>query len=333
MNNHGLRFDAEYLAVVSTQRRGSPGPPNKDVWELRSGAENALRAQFQAVPMPKRITSTKIVFKGRDGADLFLYRFSSREQLESPSPTPAIVEVHGGGMVSCSAEIFASRTAQLADRVDMPVFSVDYRLAPEHRSPGSAEDVFYGLKHLSEHAAAYNIDPQRLCLLGESGGGGIAAGAALLARDSSLTPPLAKQVLVYPMLDDRTTLPQDAPLHDFLTWNVHDNRIAWAAVLGEDNAGKPEANVSVYAAPGRATDLSGLPPTYIDSGSLDLFRDECLAYVAKLAEGNVEVEFHLWPGLPHGFEGVSQISWAGKALAARDSALTRILSRGDRKDK
>ncbi|KAK2049691.1 Alpha/beta hydrolase fold-3 [Colletotrichum somersetense] len=203
--------------------------------------------------------------------------------------------------------------------------AVDYRLAPEFPGVVAAEDLFHGLRHLSSHATAWNVDAARIVLMGDSAGGGAAAGAALLARDRGLSPPLRRQVLVYPMLDDRTSLAEGSPMRPLLKWTTNDSLLAWRAVLGE-KAGRPEAEgVPLHAAPGRARveDLRGLPKTYVDVGSLDLFRDECIGFVGKLTRADVEVELHAWPGLPHGFEGATDIGWVKKAREARNAALRR----------
>lgn len=181
------------------------------------------------------------------------------------------------------------------------------------------EDCYATIKWLSENGTQLGIDPAGISVMGKSSGGGIAAGAALLARDRCLSPPLEKQFLIYPMLDDRTSAklnPED-PIISFLDWTPALNKFAWDAYLGADKAGNPAADVSPYAAPVRAQDLADLPSTYIDVGGLDLFCHEDIAYAAKLYAAGVEVEFHMRPGLPHGFDvfsGVVSVEVARKNL-------------------
>ncbi|EWM11425.1 LOW QUALITY PROTEIN: alpha/beta hydrolase, partial [Kutzneria sp. 744] len=194
----------------------------------------------------------------------------------------------------------------------VPMLAVDYRLAPEHPHPTPVEDCYAGLTWLVEHAAELNVDPARIAVMGDSAGGGLAAGTTLLARDRGL--PVARQILVYPMLDDRTTT-DDPALAPFLGWSADDNYTGWHALLG-DAAGGPE--VSSYAAPARASDLSGLPPSYVEVGELDLFRDESVDYARRIAAAGASVELHVHPGCPHGFE-----------LIAPDSAVARR-ARADR---
>jgi acetyl esterase/lipase len=157
------------------------------------------------------------------------------------------------------------------------------------------------LEWVHDHALEFQVDPARIGIFGESAGGGLAAATAIMARDRKLNPPLAKQILVYPMLDDRNK--KDFGIYnDLVTWKQEDNVTGWSAMLG-DRVGADD--VEPTAAPARITDASGLPPTYLDVGSFDLFVDENIAYVAKLVAANIEVEFHLYPGLPHGFELVA----------------------------
>jgi acetyl esterase/lipase len=181
----------------------------------------------------------------------------------------------------------------------VPMLVVDYRVAPEHPHPTPVEDCYAALRWLAERAAALGVDPARLAVMGDSAGGGLAAGVSLLARDRR-GPTLAQQLLIYPMLDDRTTTPdpQLASL-PFLIWTYDDNVTGWAALLG-DSAGT--GAVSPYAAPARADDLTGLPDAYIDVGDLDIFRDEDVTYARRLADAGIPTELHVHPGCPHGFE-------------------------------
>lgn len=176
--------------------------------------------------------------------------------------------------------------------------SSQYRLAPENRHPTPVEDCYGALIWLSTHAQEVGIDPARVGIAGLSAGGGLAAGVALLARDRGLYPPVAKQILLCPMLDDRNIV-TDLNLLPLMTWSWDDNWTGWNALLGSE----PGSNmVSPYAAPARAVDLKGLPSTYIDVGSLDIFADENRMYVERLRTAGVEVEWHLYDGVPHGFE-------------------------------
>jgi acetyl esterase/lipase len=157
-------------------------------------------------------------------------------------------------------------------------------------------------------------------VFGKSGGGGLAAATALMARDRG-GPALAHQILIYPMLDDRELTVSSK--YEGVIWDRTSNRTGWTAMLGEDCGGP---DVSPYAAPARATDLRGLPPAYLETGSSEVFRDEIIDYAARLAQAGVPMELHSWAGGYHGFELTApdaQISRA--AIAARTSYLPRGL--------
>ena len=187
-------------------------------------------------------------------------------------------------------------------------------LAPEHPYPTPVEDCYIGVQWLAEHPSELGVDAARIAVMGDSAGGGLAAAVALLARDRG-GPALSHQILVYPMLDDRNTSP-DPEIVPFAVWSYDDNITGWGALLGDAIGG---ANVTAYAAPARATDLSGLPPCYLEVGQLDIFRDEGLAYAQRLSGAGVTVEFHLRPGVPHEFE-----TYAHATDIARRSVADRL---------
>lgn len=174
----------------------------------------------------------------------------------------------------------------------------DYRLAPESQHPTPVEDCYGALVWLSSHAKELGIDPARIAVVGLSAGGGLAAGVALLARDRELRPPIAKQILLCPMLDDRNVV-TDPALLPSMTWSWDDNWTGWNALLGDEPGGDL---VSPYAAPARVRNLQGLPATYIDVGSADIFANEDRIYADRLRAADVDVEWNLYDGVPHGFE-------------------------------
>lgn len=213
----------------------------------------------------------------------------------------AMLYLHGGGMIMSleqTASVYDVIVPQYVSRSRVPALVVDYRVAPEHPHPTPVEDCYAALQWLEAHATELNVDPTRLAVGGDSAGGGLAAGVALLARDRS-GPQLALQLLIYPMLDDRTVVPDPQLPPEFLVWNYDDNVTGWGALLGSASEG---ADVSPYAAPARATDLTGLPPAYVDVGDLDIFRDEDVDYARRLLAAGVATELHVFPGCPHGFE-------------------------------
>jgi acetyl esterase/lipase len=238
-------------------------------------------------------------------------------------PVPALYAVHGGGMIMGTARDRLSEVLDLAAHVGAVLVSVEYRLAPETPHPGPVEDVYAGLVWTAEHAADLGIDPERIVLLGTSAGGGLAAAAALLARDRS-GPPLAGQLLQCPMLDDRNESPSSHQMAEAPIWTRQENEAGWTALLGEERGGP---HVSPYAAPARATDLSGLPPTFVDVGSAELFRDEDVAYASRIWQAGGIAELHVWPGGFHGSDGiVPQAGISKAAVAARADWLRRVLA-------
>jgi acetyl esterase/lipase len=240
------------------------------------------------------------------------------------APVPALYCVHGGGMIAGTARGALSELLDLAEPLGAAVISVEYRLAPETPHPGPVEDCYAGLVWTAAHAEELGIDPLRLVVLGGSAGGGLAAALALLARDRG-GPALAGQLLMCPMLDDRNDSPSVHQMAGLPMWNRQANEVGWTALLGDARGGD---DVSPYAAPARATDLSGLPPTFVDVGSADSFRDEDVDYATRIWQAGGVAELHVWPGGFHGFDGIAPHAAVSKAaVAARANWLARLLAR------
>ena len=184
------------------------------------------------------------------------------------------------------------------DEFDAVLVSVEYRLALQSPDPAPVEDCYAGLAWTSEHAEELGFDPDRLIITGGSAGGGLAAGVTLMARDKG-GPALLGALLEYPMIDDRNETVSSRQFDGRGVWNRGSNITAWGALLGERRG---TDDVSIYAAPARATDLSGLPPTFIDVGSAEVFRDEAVAYASKIWADGGTCELHVSPGVFHGAE-------------------------------
>lgn len=334
---------APSLEVLATIAQRLPFPVPTTAHEIRANTEILLPAMLERAAATAgnnldTVLETTHSIPSFDGAEITVTHLATAAQraaaadLGSSSEPPrgrAVLHIHGGGFVTGSVDMFASITKRNVLAWDTPIFAVGYRVAPENPAPGPVEDAYAALKWLSTHAAELGVDPARIVIVGESAGGGVAAGLALVARDRGLSPPLAKVMLIYPMLDDRTIGKYDGvdwPTRPYLSWTEAQNKIGWRAYLGEDKAGKADVEVSVYDAPGRATikDLVGLPSTYVDTGSLDLFRDEDIAFAARLSEADVQAEFHLYPGLPHGFETSVTPALVKSALENRKRAICSI---------
>ncbi|WP_439816391.1 alpha/beta hydrolase [Zavarzinia sp. CC-PAN008] len=221
---------------------------------------------------------------------------------EAEGPLPAYLHIHGGGYVMGSPELSFEQSVGFARDLGCIVASVDYRVAPEVPYPGPVEDCYAALLWLFRDSEALGVDPTRIAIGGESAGGGLAAALGLLARDRREVP-VALQVLIYPMLDDRTVVRPPHPVVGQFVWTANANRFGWSALLGQD----PGADgVSPYAAPARAEDLSGLPPTFMALGALDLFLDEDLDYAGRLLRAGVPTELHVYPGAFHAFNMAPQ---------------------------
>jgi acetyl esterase/lipase len=218
-------------------------------------------------------------------------------------------------------------------RFGLVVISPEYRRAPEAPAPAGVEDCYAGLVWVAANARSLNIDPDRIVLAGISGGGGLAAGTALMARDRGGPAPAA-QLLICPMLDDRNATVSArqyaATEGPFAGWPAENNAWAWNAVLGEGHADRDD--ISHYAAPGRAADLSGLPPTYLDAGSAEVFRDEVVQYASRLWACGTQADLHIWAGGYHGFDLFAPHAPVSVAArAAREDWLGRVLLFGDRR--
>ncbi len=244
---------------------------------------------------------------------------------DSTGPVPAVYSIHGGGMMFGHhlGNLDSFDDWLLRDH-DVVLVSVDYRLAPEHPDPYPVEDAYAGLVWLAEHADELGVDPARIVVAGQSAGGGLAAGVTLLARDRQ-GPAVAAQVLVSPMLDDRDDTVSGRQFDGVGVADRQMMHVAWDAYLGERRGTDA---VDPAAAPARATDLSGLPPTYLDCGSAEVFRDETVAYASALWAAGVDAELHVWPGAFHGSTSMVPDAVLSRAAVAALAAWTaRLLAR------
>ncbi|WP_433379191.1 alpha/beta hydrolase fold domain-containing protein [Actinoplanes sp. CA-142083] len=292
-------FDAELGAALAAIRAVRPAHPN--LADMRR-------------PVPGREPPT-LEALARDGA------FRLREDGDLlycipaglTEPAPALYFIHGGGMVAGNPRTDMPLVLDWALELGMVAVSVDYRLAPEHPHPIPVEDCYRGLLRAAE---ASEIDESRIVVGGVSAGGGLAAAVALLARDRG-GPSLAGQMLICPMLDDRNDSVSARQMAGLGVWDREFNEFGWTALLGDARGGP---DVSPYAAPARASDLSGLAPAYVDVGSAETFRDEDVAYASRIWACGGQAELHVWPGGFHGFDGM--VPDAALSVLARRSRLS-----------
>jgi acetyl esterase/lipase len=307
--------DPDLIAYAMSMNAPPRTPAARDDWRtLRQQAEAGLSLIDSSLPEHPEVTRVDHTATASDGTGLLVRWY---EPAPGRERGPAVVFLHGGGMILGSVAMYDRLVAGYVAESGVPFLSVDYRVAPEHPHPTPVEDCFVGLQWLVQHADELRVDPARLAVMGDSAGGGLAAGVVLLARDRDV--PVARQILVYPMLDDRTTTP-DPELAPYAAWSYDDNYTGWHALLGEAVGGP---DVPYAAAPARATDLSGLPPTFIDTGELDIFRDECVDYARRITATGTSVELHVHPGCPHGYDRMP-IPVAERAFADRVRVLRRL---------
>lgn len=296
-----LSLDPELLrelAAMGASRVSAPAVARGDWRALRERSDAGLARLTATLPESPTVKRTPYTAISHDGTEIGLRWYTPRSH-DLASAGPAVLYLHGGGMICGSVDLYDRYLAGYTAESEIPLLAVDYRRAPEHPHPHPTEDSFAGLAWLHSHATELGIDPTRIAVMGDSAGGGIAAGVTLLARERDT--PIAKQLLIYPMLDDRTTSP-DPALAPLAGWTYDDNYTGWHALLGNSIG---TTTVPQTAAPARATTLSNLPPAYLEVGGLDIFRDETIDYARRLATAAVPVELHVHPGCPHGFDQLS----------------------------
>ncbi|PGZ51127.1 lipase [Bacillus anthracis] len=276
-----------------------PGLETFQDLDLRPEILPAIREQVaQILPDPvvdDSLSLTDKVIEGPDANPLGLRIYRPKSNDES---LPALLWIHGGGYILGTVNENDVLCMKFAKEVGCMVVSVDYRLAPEHPYPAAIEDCYAALKWIADNAESLNIDSNRIGVAGPSGGGGLTAALTLLARDRKY-PSICFQMPLYPMIDDRNNTPSANEIKEGFIWNQQSNEAAWKMYLGKLHG---TDQIPAYAAAARAEDYRNLPRTYTCVGQLDPFRSETLAYVTKLAEAGVDVEFHLYPGAYHGFE-------------------------------
>lgn len=269
----------------------------------------------------RAVTAEEFMIPGPDGApDLEVTVF--RPDPLPRDPAPILVNFHGGGMIVGHRSWEHGRVIDLVETHSAIGVNVEYRLAPEHPFPAGVEDDYAAVAWASAHAAELGGDPDRLIVMGGSAGGGFAAAVTLLARERG-GPAIAGQLLICPMLDNTNRTISSLQYDGIGTWTREANLLAWRLVLGPELAYSETAPAA--AAPSRETDLSGLPPAFVEVGSAEMFRDEDVAYASRIWAAGGEAELHVWSGGFHGFDVYAPDSeLARAALASRDSWIARI---------
>jgi acetyl esterase/lipase len=250
---------------------------------------------FFASKKPADIIREDVRVAGPDGSSLALRIY---KPLSPVQPVPVLLWIHGGGYIMGRPEMDDSSSCGFVHDLGIAVVSVDYRLTPEHPFPTPLEDCYTALKWTFDHAKSLGIDPTRIAIGGASAGGGLAACLAQLAMNRVEIRPVF-QLLIYPMLDDRTVLQRDFPDQRLYTWTNNSNRFGWESYLKTECG---QVNPPPFAIAARRESLCGLPPAWIGVGTLDLFYREDLSYAEKLRDCGVDCELVVVPGAFHGFD-------------------------------
>ncbi|MEV7971012.1 alpha/beta hydrolase [Sphaerisporangium sp. NPDC088356] len=272
----------------------------------------------------RQVDRREVTIPAKDGTPIPLSIFSPAGT-DSTTGAPCVYWMHGGGMVMGDRFSQIDIPLEWLDEFGAVVVSVDYRLAPEAGGTTLVEDCYQGLLWIADHAAELGIDPGRIVVAGASAGGGLTAGVTLLARDLG-TPAIAAQVLICPMLDHRNTTTSSSQYSNGPgVWTREMNEFGWRSVLG----GLPDEEVPAFVSPALADDLAGLPTTYIDTGSAEVFRDEDTDYATRIWAAGGQAELHVWAGGFHGFDALyPQARIAATARRTRTDWLARILPSG-----
>lgn len=242
---------------------------------------------------------------------------------EASSPLPVMLWMHGGGHLGGSPEQDDSDNIAFARDLGIVVAAARYRVGLDAPAPASVDDCYDALEALVSRAEEFGVDPTRLAIGGASAGGGVAAALVLLAHDRGEIP-IRFQLLVYPMLDDRTVTREDLNARRFRVWTTKSNRLGWATYL---DAAPGSDGIAAYASPARREDLTGLPPAWIGVGDNDLFLDEDVRYAERLKDAGVPCDLSIVPGAFHGFDAlfaktdVAQDFWRQQADALRAAGI------------
>ncbi|MEQ9499118.1 MAG: alpha/beta hydrolase fold domain-containing protein [Deltaproteobacteria bacterium] len=331
--------DHEPGFLFGVDQEPAPGRPAFDP-ELRAGLAivggmfpptitpdliDFMRISYAGPPLDTLLTGRPIrceerTFVGHEGHELEASIF---RHTEASGARPGVLFVHSGGLMFGDRFSGLDRMLDFVEQLGVVLVSIEYRLAPEHRDPYPREDVYAALEWVASDAEALGVRLDRLLIAGASAGGGLAAGAAIAARDRG-GPRLCGQLLDYPMLDDRGVTRSTHQFDGIGVWDRVSNETGWSALLGERRGGP---DVSPYAAPARATELHDLPPAFLDVGSAEIFRDEAVAYADGLWNAGGHAELHVWPGGFHAFDIFAPHTALSRGMiATRNAWMSRVLA-------
>ena len=283
--------DPELLAAVKGQVLGTLSD------EIVAKAQRQIASISAVLPSVPGVHISRRSIPGPTGApDVSIVIADTAPEQKNK---PVLLHIHGGGYVLGAAVAFLPGVLLYSKPTGCVVVSVDYRLAPQTKFPGSLNDNYAALTWVYHHADELGADRKRIAIAGESAGGGHAAALAIHARDRAEVPVIF-QLLIYPMLDDRTgsTRAVPPPIGQ-IAWGAANNKYGWTSLLGVP-AGS--AKVPYGAVPARIQNLTGLPPAFIGVGAIDLFVDEDVEYARRLIDAAVPTELLVVPGAYHAFD-------------------------------
>ena len=242
-------------------------------------------------------------------AGLKLLILRSTRSAKPSGVTPGILWLHGGGYaVGMASMVYISRALDLVKKYGAVVVAPEYRLAGKAPYPAALEDCYAALKYLHSHAPELGCSQNRIMVGGESAGGGLTAALCMYARDKGEVP-IAFQMPLYPMLDDRDT--ESSRNNRGITWNTKRNHAAWKLYLS-----KLTEQIPPFAAPARQTDFARLPPAYTFVGDREPFYCETLAYIENLRNAGVPARVDVYPTGVHAFDMLMPFRKISKQAAA-----------------
>jgi acetyl esterase/lipase len=299
------------LSLVNPELRSALDPVLKWTGPHTVNATNldeARKPRMPSTPMLAPASQERFIPGAKGAPDVRVFVINAAP---TGAGKPAILHIHGGGFITGRASDAVPALQRVAREHDCVIVTVDYRLAPETRFPGALDDNYAALKWLHDSATPLGVNSSRIALMGESSGGGHAAMLAIAARDRGEVK-IAFQLLLYPMLDDRTGSSRPAPAHlGAYIWLRPSNQFGWSSLLGVSAGSRI---VPAGAVPARVQNLSGLPPTFIGVGSIDLFVEEDMDYARRLIDAGVPTELCVVPGAYHGFDAIAPTAPVSKAF-------------------
>lgn len=319
MNNQRDGLDPEVRRPLELLLESLPGGINgiKDLAERRRTDAQMVAEMTQELLAVQTCTTEDVLVQGSadgDSVPVRLYR-----PVGFTPGSAAVFFIHGGGMTLGNLDYEHGLAVKICEELDVLVVSTGYRKAPEHAHPAQVEDCYAALAWMGTNAEALKFDPTRLAVYGGSAGGNLALAVSLKARDMR-HPQVAYTMAPYPMVDHRNVLPSTYEVTDIGVWDRNTNIEAWDWFLAHQ---EPDG----YAAPLHAQDLSGLPSTFVDVGTHDLFRDEDIALVQRLLAAGVPTELHVYPGAYHASELFApEAKLSEQIWSTRFCALRRALS-------